>query len=512
MEVEAPPETPAIDAGDLDLAADLAGGARAEAVETALSEITLRLDALSLATTTFRSLVSDRLTDYTDQVARAQAITGRDFEDSRREYERTVHDLERALKESDEGLRWLQRGIQQLAGRMDQVATTRVVEQVGGSLQRVVEQVGGSLQDVINDSTRLVTTEIQDAHAELAHRAGTWSTESAERSRQVTAQLTYLSEQLEGLADRPDERVGARAEEVLEPLRASLERIEQAAQVWPDPARLGHSLERIDALADATEDQSELLGTLRRVETVVAALADASDDEAVVARIDEQFDAINQALDQAVRSQSGDSALAALDAQLGNIETLVTRALGPERAELLDNVIERLTAIDQAVGQLSDRPADEMAEVAARLRRLETAVADVSRELTSAPTPAVPAAESPDPDALRRLEDAVERLATAQAEDLERILDVVEAKPADPAAPQRGLADAAVAEQLALMATQIEGLRRRIALRARPAPALDEVTIQALADAVVERLHAGPSPAPTEPPRKPGVRTRKQSS
>ena len=515
VEPQAPPEVPTVGAAALSLAADVASGVRAEALERALSEITMRLDALSMATTSFRSLVSDRFTDYADQVARAQSITARDFEDSRREYERTVHDLERALRESDDGLRWLQRGIQQLAGRLDQVVTANVVEHLGERLQGVVEQVGENLHAVVGDSTRVVSTEIQAARAELANRAETWSTESAERSRLVSDQLGSLNDQLQALADRREDRVGARVEEVLaaverlslgvehverlvqessmaaraaltpanfEPLRASLERIEQAARDWPDPDRLGHSLERLDALADATEDQSELLGTLRRVETIVAALADASDDNAVVARIDEQFDAINQALDQSVRSEGRDAALAALDAQLGHMESLLTRAVTPDRAE------------------------------------------------------------SPDSDTFRRLEDAVERLAAAQAEDLERILEAVEAKSEETAAPQRRPGDTAVAEQLGLLVTQIEGLRRRIALRARPAPALDEATIEALAAAVAERLHAASLPVPTEAPprrrvgggakplapppdtravpaahdesspRRAGVRTRKQSS
>ena len=494
------------------MATDVVRGVEADAFETALSAITIRLDALSMATATFRSMVSDRLADYADQVARAQSITGRDLADSRRENERSLEEIERALKESDEGFRRLQRGIEALAGRADQAATANVVGHVGEQLHAVIEgstrevtseiraargelrdgltqlegSTAGALDQVATRVERLAqaagdraetTTEVANAVGELGRRGEAWSAQSALESRRIGEQLAGLRERLETLAEN-----------------------------GPGAARLRHIKERIDAIADATQDQSELLGTLRRVETLVGALADQADQAALAERIDERFDTMDRALDQLARSDSSEAAIAALDSQLGNIELLAGRAVAPERTELLETVVERLAAIDRTVGELSDRPPFDIADAVKRLGRLETAIASLPGELAASSAPAGPGALL-DSDAFRRVEDAVERLAAAQAEDLERILEAVEAQPAPvvPPVPEESV----VADQLRALGAQIEGLRRRIALRARPAPALDEATIEALAAAVAKRLDSTrTTPAPLQggsPLRRRGV-------
>jgi hypothetical protein len=124
--------------------------------------------------------------------------------------------------------------------------------------------------------------------------------------------------------------------------------------------------------------------------------------------------------------------------------------------------------------------------------------------------------------ALGEIDQTLGRLAQAQAEDLERVLDAVEGRtdtpdltpvaaqlernairleraidalrsapaPVAPPTTPSGAGNGEVLERLEMLGAQIDGLRRRIALRGRSTPALDDAAIEALSRAVAGRVAA----------------------
>ncbi|HET9692399.1 MAG TPA: hypothetical protein VFP61_14710, partial [Acidimicrobiales bacterium] len=137
-------------------------------------------------------------------------------------------------------------------------------------------------------------------------------------------------------------------------------------------------------------------------------------------------------------------------------------------------------------------------EVLDTLGRIETALAA-----------AVPGAEVV--AAIHTLEEVLGRLAAAQADDLERVLEAVEGGAVDgpvsraleaigrvEAALDRPAAGtpAGIEAQLSTLTGEVAALRRRLAVRART---LGDEEVAALADAVAARMQ-GPGPAPRTAP------------
>jgi vacuolar-type H+-ATPase subunit I/STV1 len=159
--------------------------------------------------------------------------------------------------------------------------------------------------------------------------------------------------------------------------------------------------------------------------------------------------------------------------------------------------------VDKALGRAAQQFKDLAPPVVDRsttsaMVRLEERVAELSRQRE--------ADEATHKEYLESLGATVARLAAAQAEDLERILDTIEATrpPVQDDGDDRvgklaesleAIADlptttdelvTVVSEQTAAFNAQMEAVRRRLALRARTA--LDRPTLEQLADLVAERL------------------------
>ncbi|MGH9121097.1 MAG: hypothetical protein ACRDYC_04000, partial [Acidimicrobiales bacterium] len=114
---------------------------------------------------------------------------------------------------------------------------------------------------------------------------------------------------------------------------------------------------------------------------------------------------------------------------------------------------------------------------------------------------------------LRTVQSAIDNLAVTQAEELERLRGSIDKLDSGPGLGSselvlrriekdvaellgRGAEDAEpIAERLDAISEQVEGLRRRVALRGRAAAELDRATLDALADAVAARLRGESVPA-----------------
>jgi len=167
-------------------------------------------------------------------------------------------------------------------------------------------------------------------------------------------------------------------------------------------------------------------------------------------------------------------------------------------------------AIDRAVGQFKDlAPPVVDRSTTAALTRLEERIAALTLQRDHH--------DRETKTTLEVLEETVGRLASAHAEDLEQILDTIEATAtpavtAEPADEERlarieeaidtlvGLPKTteeltdSVAEQFVAFNAQMEAVRRRMSVRARATVTLDDTTLASLADLVATRLaHANPA-------------------
>ncbi|MDQ2754763.1 MAG: hypothetical protein M3R71_04350 [Actinomycetota bacterium] len=540
---------------------ELVVAARTEALQAALASIAMRVDALTSTTTTFRTLVSDRLTDYGEQVARAQSSVVRDLDEYRRTQDRALTDIDNALTESEAAIHRLDRATGTVATKLDEtigmlsarldhlgnrmgqefaLSTQEVVaavttsgDQLGEGIEALEESTAVALNQVATRLERLAhvaddranaTVTLLDVVKDLDEKAGA----ASDQASRTQAAVESVGRQVESLADRPEP-----APVALEPVLAAIAAVQDhlqtlADQPDPDPVNLQPILE---AIADASGRVDDLSGrpepepvdlvpiqvVLRRIEALVEALADRSDPNPT--DMTPVLDAIN---DLAGRPDEVAASLDGIRSQLSAVAETASSLIhsAPDKDTLeakLDGITTSLKALspkdeqlDRIEAAVASPPSTE--RVAATLERLERAVSTstASRRNKEDATSA----------GVARLEETLERLTAAQAEDLERILDTMEdlAPTAAGDGPRRGsetltrLEEAVtellsrpapagggpgdsepVAQQLRALTDQVEALRRRIALRARPAAAIDDATIAAVADAVAARL-AAPNP------------------
>lgn len=120
--------------------------ARLAVPDAALGSIAVRLDALTNSTAMLRSLIGERLADYSNQVTRAQSLATRDLEDYRRGHDRTLTEIEASLRESEGAVQHLERSVAATSSKIDEAS-----DRLNGRIERLEDQleaVGRSLQQV----------------------------------------------------------------------------------------------------------------------------------------------------------------------------------------------------------------------------------------------------------------------------------------------------------------------------------------------------------------------------
>lgn len=183
-------------------------------------------------------------------------------------------------------------------------------------------------------------------------------------------------------------------------------------------------------------------------------------------------------------------------------------------AEAIERAAEE--AIDRAVSQFKDlAPPVVDRSTTAAVTRLEERVAALTLQRDQH--------DQETKTTLNGLEETVGRLASAQAEDLERILDSFEttaglvtasssergtsedrlARVEEALAALSGLPESteeltdSLAEQAVAFNAALEALRRRLSVRARQVATIDDASLSRLADLVADRMAAGPVPRPS---------------
>jgi chemosensory pili system protein ChpA (sensor histidine kinase/response regulator) len=447
---------------------------RTDSLQAALASIALRIDALTSTTSTFRNLVSDRITDYAEQVGRLGNSAAADLDDYRHLHERAIDQIRRSVGDAEDNIRRLSRSVGDLDAKM--AALIAAVRDSGDAIDQMSTE-----RDQVSDGVVRSLERLEDGMSELTEGKG-------------AASINRLSDLVSALvAER--ERQGAIWAEMQQVVVALADDRERGADVRV-------RLER--AISDMTVGRERgLTKALSRLE----------------ARIDD--------VAAAVTGLSGDelnATLSRLDSRLREISTDLVVGRDREMARALGQVS---TQIDELAALVADSRTD-LSPIEARLNRLATSTpvpppVDLSEVYARLDELAEMASQPPaldTGDLQNRLDELADSARTdgswgAVIERLERLLPTLEGLRS---AGGRGAASAAEDRDEVLgrldqlgqqLADQLDGLRRRIALRGRGGgPALDDESIEAIADAVVARLNggsSGPNPVLEAPPPAPAL-------
>ncbi len=132
-----PAELDSSAAEELAAIADPALASRLETIHRTMSTLGMRIDALVTSTTSYRSALTDRLTEYADLVTKLTRSQASDLEEYRRANERTLADLRRGLSTSEETL-------ERVGARIDSMLTD--AESADDSSRRVLAEVRSILE------------------------------------------------------------------------------------------------------------------------------------------------------------------------------------------------------------------------------------------------------------------------------------------------------------------------------------------------------------------------------
>lgn len=436
---------------------------RTDSLQAALASIALRIDALTSTTSTFRNLVSDRITDYAEQVGRLAASASGDLDDYRHIHERAIEQIRRSVGDAEDNLRRVGRSVGDLDAKVGAlIAAVResgdAVDQITSDRDTVSDSLVRSLERVEDALTELTEGKSAASFARLGDMIGTLA---GERDRQ-SAVWTELEQAVVALAD--DRERGA-------DMLARLERAVTEMTVGRERG-LTKALSRLEA----------------RIDEVATAMTGLSGDDlaATLSRLDTRLKEMSTEL-VVGRDRETSRALAQLSAQVDEIAGLVA-----EGRTDLSPIEARLNRMARSAPQAQI----DLAEVYARLDDLAEAVAQRS----------TPNVRDMAADVAAHLEITPDPTWAAAIERLERLLPSLESMRAGTAGGPRGSSagsgDAELVERFdqlgQQLGEQLEALRRRIALRARATgQALDEETIGAIADAVVARLGGAGSTPPS---------------
>lgn len=345
--------------------------------------------------------------------------------------------------------------------------------------------------------------------------------ELSERVDRISESLAAVTDQITKAQSASDEAVG-RVERLCSALSVEMAEVGQAisdqvAHYSSVAASTRPAKESTSKAAGISESVTPALKKIiQKLDGLASSVADASAPPAPSPL--EGFDEVVQATAEAVtRIETLVEALVeASDARPADISELSARTL--ERlgltvgARFEANTTTAVEAIDKTVNEALDRAVTQFKEVTpplvdrsttSAITRLEERVAALTRQRDEH--------DKETKITLNGLEETVGRLASAQAEDLERILDSIEGasmpavatattddeRLAGIEAAVAALAEAApapdklgdvVTEQFNAVNKHLEALRRRLPLRARGSGGLDERALGQLAILIAEHL------------------------
>ncbi len=467
---------------------------RTDSLQAALASIAVRMDGLSNTMALLRTVVSDRLTDYGEQVVRAQAANDREMEDYRRLQERSVVELQTGLGESEHALRRLERSVAAVAADLDK--TGRVVH----SQLEQLEHLGRRLEDVAGLAAQHPEPDLSPIEDQLQSLGAQVEAllQRAEPSQiditPLTGAVEYVQDQLDILVEKPQP-----ADVDLNPVHDQLQHLHtqlDALTQRPQPAdvdltplhdQLQHLHTQLDALTQRPEvampDIEVLLGDIRSRLEALAAPPDTSSTDVQATEVAAALERLELAVatrtsGRPLGDEHGAEVLRDLDERVGR--------LAAAQAEDLERLLDAIEEFGSRQGAVQD----EAAAVTARLEADVAGRAELTSKLAE-----MESTRATQTDAISRLGSAVEaqskataKVATAVSQlgsQLESRLDALE-QGTNVGPGEEGIAE--ILDRLQTLSDQTQMLRRRIALRARTDQGIDPAVVDAVADAVAERL------------------------
>jgi len=481
-----------------------------ETLQSILSTIALRVDALVTAVSTLRGVVTDRMGEQGDQGGRLAATEAEIRH--RRLQEEALAELRRQVGGGNDALRRIAAAIEEMSASIARVldevpGATEGLRQaeerqdqlarwLGSSLVHTRQQLAGRLdviQALLVEGTgeHVEAGELPEAAADAPVFAGAVASlqeELAGRVQDVESlrrQATELSQllrggdgslaaglgQLAGLAEGAREReqsLAARVDQVTAMLQAVRER----------ESRFEGGVAELTRLVGATDRrEAGVVEQLRTLTSVVEAVGERERGLAtrlgtLVEGASQREGQVEAKLAQLVAMvEAGRRREAGLEGELGRLASLVAGA--GERQRGLE------AKLDALVNLLEEASGEEV-DLEAGLDELSTLVrAAGEREATMAPL-------------LQQLAGLVESASQQETtvvpmlEDLQRLVEASAATSAH------------VEDELGELRTEVAALRRRTPVKAGSVPALKPAQIQEIARAVVLALD---EPAPPPPPR-----------
>ena len=409
---------------------------RSDSLQAALASIALRIDALTSTTSTFRNLISDRITDYAEQVGRLGASAAGDLDDYRHLHERAIEQIRRSVSDAEDNVRRLSRSVGDLDAKV-------------GALVAAVRESGDAIDQIISDRDQVSDTLVRSL--ERVEDALTELTEG-----RIASSFARLGDMINALAGERD-RQGAVWNQFEHAVVALADEREHAADVL---SRLERSVGEMTVGRE--RGLAKVLARLEaRVDEIGASMTGISGDEiaTTLSRVDARLKEMSTDL-VVGRDRETARALSQLSAQVDGIAGLV--AEGRTDLAPIENRLNRLTRTAPQVAPL------DLAGLYARLDEL----ADVVSQ-GSAPRPSAPGASADRGEILERFDQLGQQLGE-QLEALRRRI-ALRARGGGPAMDEATIAAIADAVVARLHETQ-----------ARPVPALSRPLPARRADATAE--------------------------
>ncbi|CAN5246214.1 hypothetical protein BH18ACT4_BH18ACT4_01470 [soil metagenome] len=227
---------------------------RIDGIQGAVATLCMRVDALTSATNTFRSSISDRVADYSETVARLARTHDTELDEYRHASDRSLGELRRSITEGEEVMR----------------RTSARVDEVSSDVQALAEQVrtaSADTRDVVAATeklARLVTDGLDSFGDRLLERLDEQAAAAAEQTSAVRTELARVHRGLgemrklrAGIAELKNLPVELAAGTGGDPdlLDAIVELRAQVRDLGPGPAV---NLELVDTVAALSADVREL--------------------------------------------------------------------------------------------------------------------------------------------------------------------------------------------------------------------------------------------------------------
>lgn len=401
------------DSGDqLPGTADPELASRIDSLHATMSTLGMRLDALVTSTTTYRSTLTDRLTEYADLVTKLTRSQTADLEEYRRANERTVAELRRSLGTSEEVL-------ERVGARIDSMLTE--TESSDDSARRMLAEVR-SILDAQESLGRFITDSLDQFADRVTDRmAGSQQTAASQLSAlqstldavaqtisSETGQVgTVLGELQETMLDvASGEVVGALWDEV-RGIRNTVDELASRALAIAGTVEDISSRDDSSATAEVIEAVRAEVAAVRRdlADAVTAGEVDESEAEASQAALRADVTALASAvrdlLDQAeivdedAPEPMGGGMLTAVAADVAHLRSELSQGLIVEPSEALAGTVDELRA--------------DLAELRERMQVL--ADLEVAIDGLSTPAQSAPAGDADQLAAVRAgIEDIIARL------------------------------------------------------------------------------------------------------